>query len=159
MPFVVMMVLAELLAPRQAAAQVDPAWLGTWTLNVAESSYEPGPPPYRRGTCTIEPQGDDGLRMVYELVRVRGGVTRLEWAGTLDGREYPVQGLDSVMTYGYQRLDERTYEVAIKLDQQLVGTARVMISTAGNRLTTVTTGVGPTGRAVYSTTVYDKQSP
>lgn len=138
-----------------ATAQVDSSWFGTWALNLDESSYEPGPAPYTRGTCLIEPWGD-GVRMVYDLVGVRGGVTHLEWTGALDGRPYVVQGLDVVMTYSYARRDDRTYDVTVRLDGAAVGTARVTLSEDGTRLTTVTTAAGPDGRAITSTTVYDK---
>ena len=144
--------------PSPAGAQVDPAWFGTWTLNLDESSYEPGPAPYTRGTCVIEPWGD-GVRMVYDLVGVRGGVTHLEWTGALDGRPYVVQGLDVVMTYSYARRDDRIYDVTVRLDGAAVGTARVTLSEDGTRLTTVTTATGPDGRAITSTTTYDKVGP
>ena len=68
-----------------------------------------------------------------------------------------MQGLDVVMTYSYARLDTRTYEVTIRLDGRAVGTARVVISDDGNRLTTVTTADGPGGQAVSNTTVYQRQ--
>lgn len=150
------LVLLGLGAPPAASAQVDPVWFGTWALDLDESTYEPGPAPYRRGICRIEPWGA-GVRMVYDLVGVRGGVTHLEWSGTLDGREYAVQGLDVVMTYSYARLDDRTWEVTVRLDGRAVGTARVTISADGERLTTVTTVDGPGGQAVSSTTVYERQ--
>jgi hypothetical protein len=150
--------LAGIGLPGAASAQVDTVWLGTWTLNLDESSYEPGPAPYVRGTCLIEPWGD-GVRMVYDLVGVRGGVTHLEWAGALDGRPYAVQGLDVMLTYSYEPLGDRTYDVTVRLDGAAVGAARVEMSEDGNRLTTVTTAAGPDGRSITSTTIYDRQRP
>ena len=147
--------LVGLWSPAVAIAQIDPTWFGTWVLNLDESSYEPGPAPYTRGTCVIEPWGD-GVRMVYDLVGVRGGVTHLEWTGALDGRPYVVQGLDVVMTYSYRQRSDRTYEVTVRLDGATVGTASVTRSEGGTRLTTVTTVTGPDGRAITSTTAYDK---
>ena len=153
--FLIVLLVVLGLPGGSASAQVEPGWFGTWTLNLGESSYEPGPTPYVRGTCVIEPWGD-GVRMVYALVGVRGGVTHLEWAGTLDGRPFTVQGLDVVMTYSYAQRGDGAYDVTVQLDGATVGTARVTLSDSGNRLTTVTTATGPDGRTLTSTTVYDK---
>ena len=33
----------------------------------------------------------DGIKVVYDMVRPRGGVTHMEWTGKLDGMDYAVQ--------------------------------------------------------------------
>src|SRR5688572_3919152 len=96
-----MAMLVVLLLQASTFAQVPAAWIGTWTLNVAKSTYDPGPPPYKRATYTIEPW-NDGLKVTYEMVHPRGGLTHLEWVGKLDGRDYRVQGIDEVLTYAYR---------------------------------------------------------
>jgi hypothetical protein len=156
--WVLLLLLAGVSLPGVASAQVDPDWFGTWTLNLDESSYEPGPAPYVRGTCVIVPWGE-GVQMVYDLVGVRGGVTHLEWAGDFDDRSYAVQGLDVVMTYSYAPRRERAWDVTVRLDGVTVGTALVTLAHDGRRLTTVTTATGPDGRVLTSTTVYDKAAP
>src|SRR5689334_15298655 len=70
--------------------QNSPAWIGAWRLNPVRSSGN-SDSQYKRTTVTIVPW-EDGLRVVYDLVGVRGGVTHLEWAGRFDGKDYPVQG-------------------------------------------------------------------
>jgi len=132
----------------QAQAGVEAPWLGTWKLNLAKSAFTPGPPPFRRGTCKIEPW-EDGVKVTYDLVRTRGGITHLEWSGKFDGRDYPIQGIDDyVVTNAYSRIDDRTYEVVQKVDGERASTARMAISPDGTTITTVT----PT-----TTTVYDRQ--
>jgi len=132
------------------------AWLGTWKLNLAKSSYDPGPGPYRRSTFTIEPW-ENGVKVTYDMVGVRGGLTHLEWTGQFDGRDYAVQGVEEFITYAYNRVDDRTYEVVTKLDGAVAATSRVVLSPDGRSMTTVTSGNGAQGRAITSTTVYDKQ--
>src|SRR5436190_18220200 len=81
--------------PGGLAAQPPRNLFGTWTLNVARSTYSPGPPPYKRATRRIEPAGD-GIKIIDEQVRTRGGIVHLEWAGKLDGLDYAVQGVELV---------------------------------------------------------------
>lgn len=138
-----------------AAAGQGSAWYGTWRLDVERSEYRPGPAPYRRGTLVIEPW-DGGVRMVYDLVGVRGGVTHLEWTGRFDGRDYPVQGADEYITYAYAPVDDRTVRAAVKVDGRLVATATVTLSADGRTMTTQTRGTDSRGRPLLATTVYRK---
>ena len=131
-------------------------WLGTWTLNVAKSAYDPGPPPYKRASYTIEPAGD-GLKVTYDMVHPRGGWTHLEWTGRLDGRDYRVQGLDEVVTYAYRPVGDGSYEVSVKFDGRITAVSRITLSVDGRTMTTVTRGTGAGGREVLTTTVYEKQ--
>jgi len=130
--------------------------MGTWTLNVAKSTYDPGPPPYKRATYTIEPAGD-GLKVTYEMVHPRGGWTHLEWAGKLDGRDYRVQGIDEVLTYAYRPVGDGSYEVSVKFDGRLTAVSNVTLAADGRTMTTTTVGRGARGQDVTTRTVYEKQ--
>lgn len=143
------------LAP-VASAQVPEAWFGIWTLNLEKSAYDPGPPPYRRAMYRIEPW-QDGLKVTYEMVYPRGGVSHLEWTGRLDGRDYPVQGMDEHMTYAYRALADGSYEVVVKVDNRAVASSRIVLSADGRTMTTTTRGRNASGRAVVTTTVYEKR--
>jgi len=132
------------------------AWFGTWTLNLAQSTYVPGPPPYARAQYVIEPW-KDGLKVTYDMVYPRGGTTHWEWAGKFDGQPYPLQGIDEYVTYAYQRLDDRTYDVVVRIDERPAGMSRVVLSPDGKTITTTTTGKDSTGRVVTTTTVYEKR--
>ena len=138
------------------AAPVPAGWIGTWKLNAAKSSYDPGPPPYRRATYTIEPW-QDGLKVTYDLVHPRGGWTHLEWSGRLDGRDYRVQGLDEVVTYAYRPAGNGSYEVTVKFDGRVTAISTITLSADGRTMTTTTRGKGDGGREVATTTVYEKQ--
>ena len=148
------LVLSMLVLPGALSAQMHPDWYGTWALNLEKSSYA-GPAPYRRGTLTIEPS-NGAVRTVYDLVRVRGGITHMEWTGTLDGRDYSVQGLEELITYAYTPIDERTYEVVMKVDLAVVARSTVTLSPDGRTITTVTRGRNAQGLDVTTNTVYEK---
>lgn len=154
--FFVAAVLAGLSATLLGQAPPPGTLLGTWRLNLAKSIYDPGPSPYKRSTCRIEPT-PDGLKVTYDMVGVRGGVTHLEWTGKLDGRDYDIEGLDQVLTNAYIRVDDFTYDIVVKSDGVKAATARVSISPDGRVLTTVTHARNVQGQPVATTTVYDRQ--
>jgi hypothetical protein len=55
--------------PRTALAQS--ALVGTWKLNLAKSTYSPGPPP-RSQTATVQAEGQ-GLRITLDVIRADSG--------------------------------------------------------------------------------------
>ena len=132
------------------AGQAETSWFGVWQLNLARSTYNPGPPPFRRATHRIERSGE-WITITDDQVRRRGGVTHLEWTGKFDGIDYPVQGVELVLTNAYRRVDDRTYELIQKIDGEVVATARLQISADGRTITTVNSST-----TASATTVYEK---
>jgi hypothetical protein len=119
-------------------------WLGTWKLSKPDARY-------KRVNTRIEPWAD-GIRVRYDMVGTRGGVTHMEWTGKFDGKDYPVEGVDYVLTNAYKLLDDHSYEIVIKVEGSVAATAHVEVSPDGKTLTTVTSQKNGT-----TTTVYDKQ--
>ena len=119
-------------------------WLGTWKLSKPDARY-------KRVITRIEPW-EDGIRVTYDMVGTRGGVTHMEWTGKFDGKDYPVEGVDYVLTNAYKLINDHSYEIVIKVDGSVAATARVEVSPDGRTLTTVTSQKSGT-----STTIYDKQ--
>lgn len=109
------------------------AFVGTWHLDVAHSQWTSGPSPYARGTWTIE-RAADAVKMTYDLVGTRGGVTHMEWTGKFDGADYPLQGADAVVTYAYTQVDDRTLDLTVKIDGRPATRGRVMLSPDGRSL-------------------------
>ena len=138
------------LAGVLAAGQAEASWFGIWQLNLARSTYDPGPPPFRRATHRIERSGDR-IKITDDQVRRRGGVTHLEWTGKFDGIDYPIQGVELVLTNAYRRVDDRTYELIQKIDGEVVATARLQISADGKTITTVNSST-----TASATTIYEK---
>ena len=138
------MILAAAL-PCASSGQDREPLLGTWRLNFAESTFASGPPAYVRVTCKIEPW-EDGLKVTYDMVGTRGGVTHWEWTGRLDGKDYPLEGVEEVVTNAYSRIADHTYNVVFKVDGRITTTTRIAISPDG-RIMTVTTG---SNAAIYN---------
>jgi hypothetical protein len=149
--------LALVAFPRASAAQPPSAWIGSWSLNVARSTYDPGPPPYTRAIYTIEPWGSDGMKVIYEMVHPRGGVTHLEWMGRIDGQDYQLQGIDAHVTYAYRQVSPGVYETVVKMGGRMAAMSTVTVSSDGKTMTTTTKGVDSRGKAVTTVTVYERQ--
>ena len=150
------MVASLLAVPSADDARAGAPWFGTWQLDPAKSSSRPDASPYRRVTTRIEPW-EDGLKVTYDMVGTRGGVTHIEWAGRFDGRDYPVQGVDYVMTNAYQRTGDRSYEITVKVDSRPAATTQATVSADGNTLSVVTRERGAGGRTTESTAVYRRR--
>jgi hypothetical protein len=102
---------------------------------------------------TIRADGRN-LSVDYDMVGTRGGRTHLEWRGGLDGRDYPVMGIDQVMSNAYTQTGERSYAIRVRLDGEAVASTHVSISDDGTTLTAVTT---PEGGNSASTSVYRRR--
>jgi hypothetical protein len=137
------------------AGESQAPWIGTWKLNPAKSTTNRDAR-YKRTITKIQPW-QDGIRVTYDMVGTRGGVTHMEWTGKFDGKDYPVEGLDYILTNSYKLLGDHSYEILIKVEGGVAATARVEISPDGKTLTTVTSQRDAQGQDVTTTAVYDKQ--
>ena len=127
-------------------------WYGTWE-QIPPATRWFNPWPYQKVTLRIEPS-DDGLRVVYDMVRRRGGITHMEWAGRFDGRDYPVQGVDYVLTNAYTQISARSYRIVVRLDGREAAVATAVVSADGSRMTVETVERDARGQSVKRTAVY-----
>jgi hypothetical protein len=130
-----------LVVPLLRVAEVQEPLFGTWRLTSAS-----GPSAYSRVTTKIEPW-QDGIRVIYDMVGNRGGVTHWEWTGKIDGKDYPLEGIEEAVTDAYTRVDDHTYRLVLKLDGRVATTSTIVISPDGKTMT-VTSSVSNT--AVYT---------
>ena len=130
-------------------------WMGTWKLNAAKSTTAPDR--YKRVITRIE-AWEDGLRVTYEMVGTRGGVNYLEWTGKFDGKDYPVEGADYIMTNAYTLLNENSYKIVVKVEGSVAATARIEVSADGKTLTTVTSEKNARGQTISTTAVYERKN-
>ena len=107
-------------------------------------------------TLRIEPSSDDGLRVVYDMVRRRGGITHVEWNGRFDGQDYPVQGVDYVLTNAYRRLSDQSYEIAVRVDGRDAAVATAAVSADGKTMTVNTVEKDASGNTTRSTAVSER---
>jgi hypothetical protein len=145
------------LSAGTATAQASDPWIGTWRLNVARSSFNPGPPP-RVQTINIQSREGDGLYVVTNGVDAAGRPTHTERLAKFDGRDYPAQGFEQPTTQAFTRVDDRSYAIVSKAGGRIITRTRVTVSSDGRTMTTVTTGDVGQG-PINNTQVLEKQTP
>src|SRR5712691_10587274 len=117
--FVLVMVLAStgfFLAGTQPVAQTGDAWIGTWTLNLAQSSYDPANLAPKSQTTKMTASGD-GVTAITDGVDAEGRKTHTEITYKFDGKEYDYKGApDPNSTRVYTRVDGHHYSYATKVN-------------------------------------------
>jgi hypothetical protein len=161
MAMVPLLILHGALVFPQTAA--DPL-IGSWKLNRALSTFEPGPPPESR-TTTFEMAGD-ALRHVTETqsrfqnersATGLGGRDRVEYTAKFDGREYPITN-SFLSTVSLKRIDSHTTERTGKIRGEVVETSTRQVSADGKTLTITTMGIND-GMEYESVQVFDRAAP
>ena len=151
----VMVGIAVLLAAAAAHAQTTEPIMGTWTLDVAKSSYKPGPAP-KSSTVTIEPAGQ-GLKVAIDAVNADGSPLKWGFTTMRDGKEEaPVTGnpMFDVVTSTRSSATAGTNEY--KKGGKVVMTTKLTISPDGKVMTLTSTGTNPKGQAVHNLAIYTK---
>lgn len=148
--------VAQLVLSAVAFGQPQAPWFGTWEQELKPPASRFEATPYKKVTTRIEPW-EDGLKVTYDMVKTRGGITHVEWTGRFDGRDYPVQGVDYYLTNAYRILDTRSYAIDIKVDGRLAATATAVVSPDGKTLTVTTVERRGRGAESPTTAVYRRR--
>lgn len=109
--------------PEFTVAQSD-LFVGTWKVDVAKSTYNPGPGP-KRETLRFEPVGD-GFKVSLDGVNQQG-LYHSEVVGKFDGVDVPVIAdpapRGAVWTDAFRRIDDHTWDIVIKMN----GVPRIVV--------------------------------
>jgi hypothetical protein len=147
--------IAALIAVSAASAQTSEPIVGTWKLDVAKSTYVPGPAP-KSSTLTIEPAGT-GMKVAVDAVNADG--SSLKWGFTTmrDGKEEaPVTGHPMFDVVTSTRTSATAGMSVYKKGGKVVMTTKLAIDSDGKTMTLTSTGTDPKGRAVHNVSVYTK---
>ncbi len=137
------------------AGQAADPFFGTWKVNVAKSTFSPGPAP-KSVTARIEPAGE-GSRVTGETVGPDGQTTRIEYVASNDGKDYPVQGSPTIDTVSAKRIDAQTIDLEYKKGGKTVQTLRARVSADGKTMTVTSKGMNAQAQAVSHNVLYEKQ--
>jgi hypothetical protein len=137
-----------------SAQAADPA-AGTWELNVAKSTFSPGPAP-KSLTRTFEVNGAD-VKYSAKGVDAAGKPTLMEYTAKYDGKDYPVAGSPDFDTISLKQVDPATSVATLKKGGKLVQTTTRVVSKDGKTLTLTVKGKNAKGQAVNNVMVFDKQ--
>ncbi len=157
------------------AAQDPEPIVGTWALNVARSTFTPGPAPKSElRTYVLEGQATKvtfkGVNepRTYTTVRqeIRATSTRVdadgttmarEWTVVFDGRDRPMTGDPDADMIASKRLDALTSEFTQRKAGGVVATGTHAVSKDGNTLTITTKGINAQGQSISSVLVFERQ--
>jgi hypothetical protein len=146
---------AMLAVALPANAQSKDPFVGTWTLNVAKSKYDPGPTP--KSVTSVYEAAGKGYKVSVTNITASG---KLQYGYTtnLDGKESQVTGTNpNADTLVVKRVDARTLESVSKKVGKVTITQRNVISTDGKTRTVTTTGTDAQGQKVNNVAVFEKQ--
>lgn len=138
-----------------ARAQTPDPFVGTWTLDVAKSTFKPGPAP-KSSTVVVEPAGK-GLKLSIDSVAADG--TPMKWGYTTmrDGKDVPVTGNPNYDAVAWTQHTPTTVTAEYKKGGKVVTTSKTSVSADGKTVTLTSTGTDPKGQAVNIVAIYTKK--
>ena len=140
-------------AAATAWAQQDAA-LGTWKLNVGNSSIKSMPPP-RMATVTFEQSGK-GVKSVQDVVAADGKKNTITYTAQYDGKDYPIAGSASADTVALKYAGGNTVQRIDKKGGKIVSTWSRSVSGDGKTMTATQKGTSADGKAVDNSWVFDR---
>ena len=147
-------VLMAVLAFTIVASAAD-SNVGTWKLNLAKSTYSPGPAP-KSATLTIEAH-DGGIKYASHGENAEGSPTNMEFTAKYDGQDNPDTGSPDFNSIALKRIDAHTIESTTKSDGTIMVTSRTVVSHDRKTRTLTSKGKNAAGQDVNNVVVYDKQ--
>ena len=147
--------LLVFMVPPLALAQ-NQLFVGTWKVDVAKSRYEPPTAAPKSEILRFEPVGQ-GFKVSLDGVNQQGPY-HSEATGKFDGVDVPVVATparQAAFTYAFSRIDDRTWEMVIKVNGEPRLVVRNVVSEDGKTMRGVST-VTNRGQ-INQTVVYEKQ--
>ncbi len=132
--------------------------MGTWTLNISKSTYDPGPAP-KAGTRTIVARGDGVMLSTTALTGPQGNELTSQSAVKDDGQDYPltIKGLPDIATVAIRRPDRHTVEYTVKVNGTVTTTMTATVSEDGQTITERSGGTNPLGQSENNVLVWERQ--
>lgn len=142
------------MQPHPAAAQSDPH-VGTWVLNVAKSSYTPGPGP--KAQTSVYTSAGDGLKVAATGTSADGTPTKTDFSIVFDAKDHPATGNPDWDAVSSKRVDSHTIDFTRKKAGKVVQTGTSVVSKDGKTRTVTATGVNAQGQKIKTVGVYEKK--
>jgi hypothetical protein len=146
-----------LMSMVQFTAAQNQLFVGTWKVDVARSTYQPGAAP-RSETLRFEPVGD---RFKVSLDGVNDqGPYHSEATGTFDGMDVPLVATptrQARFTYAFSRLDDHTWDIVIKVNGERRISVHNVVSDDGRTMRGVATAVTNQRQVTSQIVIYEKQ--
>ena len=141
-------------AVESTAQETDPI-VGTWELNVAKSTFSPGPAP-KSEMRTYVVAGQD-IKASSKGVDGAGKAIAAEWTVNYDGTDRPLTGNQESDALSLKRINALTAEFTQKKAGHVVLTGTRTISGDGKVMIITTKGTNARGETVNNMEVFEKR--
>src|SRR6266568_3455559 len=138
-----------------AAATVPKSVVGTWKLNLAQSTFEGVPAPQSQ-TRVYDDWGSGLVHAKFEGVDAQGKRTVTEFVARYDGRDYPRVALrsETAGTIALKHISDRAIEYTYKEDGKVTITGTRTISADGKSYISRYSGKNAQGQPVRAVMVF-----
>ncbi len=153
--FKTMLVGAVLAVSGLAMAAAADSIVGTWTLNVAKSTFDPGPALKSQTRTSTEDQ--DVTSLTANGVRADGSATSQQSTFKYDGKAYSMTGSREFDALSLKRVNGSTVTAVLMKAGKKVGSTTRTISGHGKVMTLSTKMTGEDGKPHTTVLVFDKQ--
>jgi hypothetical protein len=116
----------------RSAAEPPPQLIGTWRLNVARSTYSPGPP--LRSETRVYTRSAEGVKGVVSRVYGDGRAERFEYMANF-GKDIMVTGIPEYDSVTLRKVDDLTSDAVLSHAGNVYGVARRSIAMDGRTMT------------------------
>ena len=147
--------LAAVMLLHTASAAAADLFSGTWKVNVAKSTFSPGPP-LQSQVVKFEPAGDQ-MRITIDSTAAGGVPVHSEWLGKFDGKDYPMKGDPNVDTRSFRKVDDFTLEIIAKKAGKVITTTRTVYNKDGKTRVSTQTGINTKGQKIANTIISERQ--
>jgi hypothetical protein len=137
------------------AAEAPDAIVGTWKLNLAKSTFSPGPAPKSQMRAYVATA--DGIDMMYTGVAADGSAVNGKSTFKYDGKDYPITGSPDFDVLSLKRINATTIESTQKKAGKPTGTTVRTVSGDGKVMTLKSKGTSANGKAYENVMVFDRQ--
>ena len=152
--FKALLVVSILAVTAGPALAADPV-VGTWKLNLAKSTFSPGPAPKSQTRTYAE--SPQGMTLTVKTIAVDGTQSTTTLTFKEDGKPYPASGNPDFDKVSVTRVDPLTVHSTQTKAGATVGAAVRKVSQDGKTLTFAQKGTHAAGGKYDNISVYDRQ--
>jgi len=116
-----------------SSADSQSPFVGTWVLNVAKSTFDPGPP-VKSHVVTITEAPGGAFHETIDLVDSDGTRTHMEITTALDGKWVPVTGTTYADSMSATKTSDRSFKYAFKKSGKRIESGTFTVSEDGKTL-------------------------
>jgi hypothetical protein len=149
------LLVGAIIAMGTGTALAADAVVGTWKLNLAKSTFSPGPAP--KSQTRIYAESAQGMTVTVKTTAADGTESTTHLTFKEDGKSYPASGTPDFDMVSVTRVDALTVHSTQTKAGATIGTAVRTVSKDGKTLTFAQKGTHAGGGKYDDVSVYDKQ--